>query len=176
MAQNLSTPPTYEAVVLTRYPPAPTILHLELNEPKTYNSLSQAMFRDWTAALQWAAKEPSVHAVVVSGRPNGKSGPKSVFCAGMNMSPDVQERAFSDEGITISDARKTSNAARDFIDVCIDFPKLLVAAVNGHAFGMAVTMLPLHDLVYTIPGTTFKTPFAELGLCAEGCSSVVGAV
>jgi enoyl-CoA hydratase/carnithine racemase len=76
------------------------------------------------------------------------------------------------------------------VEELIRFPKCLAAAINGHAFGLAVTILPLHDLVFALPGRvrialaasslpaadatpqTFKTPFAELGVCAEGCSSV----
>lgn len=59
------------------------------------------------------------------------------------------------------------------IDTLIEYPKLLVAAVNGHAYGMAVSTLPLYDMAFALPNRTFKLPFSEVGVCAEGCSSVV---
>ena len=52
---------------------------------------------------------------------------------------------------------------RSLVDQLIDFPKLLIAAVNGPAYGFAVTHLALCDVVYTVPHATFTTPFMKLG-------------
>lgn len=41
----------------------------------------------------------------------------------------------------------------------------------GNAIGFGVTTLALCDIVYSVPGATFNTPFMKLAFCAEGCSS-----
>ena len=56
---------------------------------------------------------------------------------------------------------------RSLVDQLIEFPKLLIAAVNGPAYGFAVTHLALCDVVYTVPHATFTTPFMKLGTKAK---------
>ena len=42
----------------------------------------------------------------------------------------------------------TSICLRRFVDAFINFPKPLVAAVNGPAIGISVTIMALYDFVY----------------------------
>lgn len=44
---------------------------------------------------------------------------------------------------------------RDFVAAFIDFPKILVAAVNGPAVGIPVTLLGLCDIVYASEKVSF---------------------
>ena len=60
---------------------------------------------------------------------------------------------------------------RKFVCAFIDFPKPIVAAVNGPAIGVSVTLLGLVDIVYASDLATFHTPFMSLGQSPEACSS-----
>ena len=58
-------------------------------------------------------------------------------------------------------------------DAFLDFPKPIIAAINGPAIGASVTTATLCDALLMAQGAaTISTPFHRLGVPPEGCSSV----
>ena len=52
-------------------------------------------------------------------------------------------------------------------DMFLDFPKPIIAAVNGPAIGASVTSATLCDAIVASEKATFNTPFAALAVPAE---------
>lgn len=61
-----------------------------------------------------------------------------------------------------------------FIQQLPKVTKPMIAAVDGLAVGVGVTLLLHCDLVYATPAATFRAPFVDLGLIQEAGSSVLG--
>ncbi|GES75255.1 enoyl-CoA delta isomerase 2, mitochondrial isoform X3 [Rhizophagus clarus] len=132
---------------------------LALNRPERANALNYELLQDWISSIEWANVAEQVKIVIVTGKGD-------FFCSGLelpNGPSDMEE---------LKRAAETNiNLFRKLVDLLIDFPKLLIAAVNGKAFGFGVTFLPHCDVVYSVSEATFKTPFMQWAFCAEGCSS-----
>jgi enoyl-CoA hydratase/carnithine racemase len=65
------------------------------------------------------------------------------------------------------------SAVGKFMYALAKFPKPVVAAVDGVAIGIGVTLLLHSDLVYTGESVRFQAPFVNLGICAEYASSLL---
>jgi Delta3-Delta2-enoyl-CoA isomerase len=50
-------------------------------------------------------------------------------------------------------------------------PKILVVGLNGPVIGLSAALIAFGDFIYAAPHTFLLTPFASLGLVAEGGSS-----
>ncbi|KAI8384739.1 ClpP/crotonase-like domain-containing protein [Radiomyces spectabilis] len=137
------------------------VAELSFNRPDKYNSFTPQAYIDWLAALRWAAQTDAAKVTVLTGQ-----GPYYTSGHALAM-PD-----FSDEHL-VDKIQESQRTITQIIDEFIWFPKLLIAAVNGHAIGVGVTTLALCDVVYAVDKATFQTPFMKLGFCAEGCSSVM---
>ena len=129
-------------------------LHLRLNRPEKKNAITQAMYATLANNLNSAAGDFAVRSVVISGE--GKA-----FTAGN----DIMD--FMNEEITMS------SPVFHFLKAIHDFPKPLIAAVQGNAVGIGTTMLMHCDLVYAAPDTIFSMPFVTLGLVPEAGSSLL---
>ncbi|KAI8578408.1 hypothetical protein K450DRAFT_247774 [Umbelopsis ramanniana AG] len=142
------------------------VAEIIFNRPEKYNALSSQVYAEWLKAINWAARCDDVKVTVLTGRGKYYSSGKELAV------PDpVSESLTYEEKLALSN--EGSRTTRSLVEALINFPKLLIAAVNGPAIGFAVTSLALCDVVYSVPSATFRTPFMQLGICAEGCSSTL---
>jgi Delta3-Delta2-enoyl-CoA isomerase len=134
------------------------ILLVAFSKTKVRNAINDEVYDDLIAALKLAASDDSLSAVVLTG-----SG--DFFSSGA----DLRGGTFSPEP---GGRRTVQKPAGRFMLEVIAFPKLLAAAVNGPAVGIAVTLLMHCDLVHCTSNATFWAPFTRLALVPELCSSV----
>ncbi|ROT85851.1 putative enoyl-CoA delta isomerase 2, mitochondrial isoform X1 [Penaeus vannamei] len=140
----------YEYLLVTLHEGVRTIT---FNRPDKKNSLNEKMFDEIVVALQEAADDVSTIITTITGSGN-------VFTAGNDMS--------NFRTLTMA---QTRDVLIRFMGAFVDFPKPLVAVVNGAAVGAGATLLPLFDAVYATDKAVFFTPFSALGITAEGCST-----
>ncbi|MFO1190766.1 MAG: enoyl-CoA hydratase [Rhodoferax sp.] len=131
------------------------VMTLTLNRVDKKNSLTVAMYAALADALEQAAEDTAVRAVVLQGH-------ATVFSAG------------NDIGDFLNNPPTTSTSpVHRFLQAISGFPKPLVAAVCGPAVGVGTTMLFHCDLVYAGDNAAFSMPFVNLGLCPEAASSLL---
>ena len=126
------------------------ILRMQLNRPRKKNALTPAMYGAMRAALEKAGEADDTRVVYLTG--SGDS-----FCAGNDINSFL--------------AQPESTAATQFIRAIAGSRLPIVAAVNGVAVGIGVTMLLHCDLVYAADSARFSFPFVDLGLAPEAASS-----
>ncbi|XP_049620855.1 LOW QUALITY PROTEIN: enoyl-CoA delta isomerase 2 [Suncus etruscus] len=135
------------------------ITKITLNRPSKKNAITRQMYNDISLALKKASEDDSAITVF--------TGNGDYYCSGN----DLTNFSNIPPGGAEELAKASAILLRDFVGAFIDFPKPLVAAVNGPAVGISVTLLGLFDVVYASDKATFHTPFSSLGQSPEGCSS-----
>jgi len=126
------------------------ILRIQLNRPAKKNALTPAMYDALREAIERADADADIRVITLSG--SGDS-----FCAGNDL------HAFLDD--------PGSDAPARFIKSIAGARTPIVAAVNGVAVGVGLTMLLHCDLVYAAEDARFNFAFIDLGLLPEAASS-----
>lgn len=129
------------------------VLLLKLNRPEKKNALTQEMYQTLATKINEAAGDFAIRCVVISSE--GDS-----FTAGNDIN-DFANNPQMDEGSPVF----------NFLFAIHNFPKPLIAAVQGRAVGIGTTMLMHCDIVTANLNSIFSMPFVSLGLVAEGGSS-----
>ena len=139
------------------------VMTITMDRPSKRNAITFEMYMEIQAAMDAAAADDSVSVVMLTG-----SG--EFYSAGNDLSNFTKAMP---PGGPAELAEQAAVVLEGFVGKFIDFPKVLVAAVNGPAVGIPVTTLALCDIVYASSTATFHTPFTALGQSPEACSSVL---
>ncbi|MFT5691865.1 MAG: enoyl-CoA hydratase/carnithine racemase [Oceanicoccus sp.] len=128
---------------------------LTLNRPQSLNATNSALLDELTTALQEASVCNDIACVIITGQ--GRA-----FTAGTDLAELASPPIYTDG---------KRHGFEPFIETVERFNKPLIAAVNGLAVGIGVTLLPHCDLVLVAASASFKTPFVSLGVTAEAGST-----
>lgn len=130
------------------------ILTIRMNRPEKKNALTVDMYAEMAKALEAADKDPAVRVVMIIG--TGDS-----FCAGNDLSDFLANPPGEDSPVL------------RFLKAISELKLPVVAAVNGTAVGIGVTMLLHCDFVYAADTARFSLPFVDLGLVPEAGASLL---
>ncbi|XP_014222266.1 enoyl-CoA delta isomerase 2, mitochondrial [Trichogramma pretiosum] len=136
-----------------------SIQRIVIDRPRKRNAINGPMYREMIKILDESAKNREVTCLAITGTGD-------FYSSGNDF---VSNLTAADESATDVDA--ATLIIQNFVDTLINYPKLLIAVVNGPAIGIMATTLALFDIVYAAETVYISTPFSKLGLSAEGCST-----
>lgn len=140
---------------LIRTETADGIYTITFNRPDKKNALNLAMYTALFEGLRRADADDSVRVVLLTGT-------GGCFTSGNDLSDFMT-----------SPPTGGDSPVMQFLAAISRFRKPIVAAVNGAAVGVGVTMLLHCDLVYAADNAVFQLPFVNLGLCPEAGSTLL---
>ena len=137
---------------------------ITLNRPDKLNAWTPSMAEEQAAAIRMANADSSVGAIVMTGAGRG-------FCAGADMAETFQKRiSGQDPGANTQAGQGGMPAGIDWVRLCREW-KTLVAAVNGAAVGIGMTMILPFDVIVACEKAKFGMLFIKVGLVPELAST-----
>lgn len=131
---------------------ADQITLLTLDRPEKHNAFGPELIRAITDALGRLADDPATRVVIITGA--GRS-----FSAGADLNYMKSMVDFSHEE-NVSDAGHLA----DMLDALHNFPKPVIAAVNGNAIAGATGMVAASDIVIAASDARFAISEVRLGI------------
>ena len=133
--------------------PAATVT---IQRPEKRNALTRQMVRDLHEAIDAVHQVSAARAIVITGAGNNfSSGTDLLELHESSASENAQEEWFQD-----------ANTLRDLFEKMLRFPKPIIAAVNGAAFGTGFALVLASDIVIAEPTAMFALPEPRRGLVA----------
>jgi enoyl-CoA hydratase/carnithine racemase len=150
---------TFEQI---QYAVADHVLTITLDRPDRLNAYTETMAREMIEAFDAADADDDVRAIVVTGAGRG-------FCAGADLQgggDTFQRTGTPDEAGAVHRDGGGRVSLRIF-----DCTKPVIAAINGPAVGVGITMTLPMDIRLVAEGAKIGFVFARRGIVPEACSS-----
>jgi len=148
---------TYEQILFEQ---RDEVALITLNRPARLNAWTPHMASELADAIERANGERAIGAIVVTGAGRG-------FCAGADMEATFKKRIDGvDPGANTAGGDGGMPAGLDWVAVCRR-AKPLIAAVNGAAVGIGMTMILPFDVIVATEQAKFGMLFIKLGLVPE---------
>ena len=124
---------------------------ITLNQPDQRNPLGGGMLADLLGAFRWAADEPEIRVVVLTG-----AGDKA-FCAGADLSSfDAQQSEV--------ERHLGRHAFVDLFVLMQELGKPIIGRINGHALAGGLGLAASCDILVAADHATFGTPEINVGV------------
>lgn len=132
------------------------IAKIIINRPEKRNALNSAVIHGIDEALKQAAEDPKVRVVILGG-----AGEKA-FTAGFDLKEAMEHNITG-----VVERRKDTSEEIKFFMRMWNFPKPIVAAIQGYCIGGGITLAMLSDMVIASEDASFGNPEIILGYVPE---------
>lgn len=123
------------------------LLVIKINNPRKKNALNRQTYQELAYILNSAGKDDSISVVALTG--NGGVG--SFYTSGNDVTA-AANIGNDFEAYMLQTKQNIYNFVRAFVD----FPKVLIAVINGPCLGIGMTTAALCDVVYASDTVSFK--------------------
>jgi 2-(1,2-epoxy-1,2-dihydrophenyl)acetyl-CoA isomerase len=154
-------PPMADTVTVSRGASNGAELRIELNRPDTMNAWNEQFGLDLLAAVEQAAPDDSVRSVTITGAGRRFSSGADLK-AGFEPTPE----GHPDLGKALRERY------HPIITTIRTMPKPVLAAVNGPAVGIGLSLALASDLIVAKESAYFLLAFVNIGLVPDGGSSL----
>lgn len=138
------------------------VMTIRLNRPEKLNAMNEPMVLDLLNAIDEADRDDRVRAVVFTG--SGRA-----FCAGADLSGGGE--TFGGESSGDANTKVPRDGGGLVTLRLFECKKLLIAAINGPAVGVGVTMTLPMDIRLASTDARLGFVFTRRGIVPEACSS-----